>query len=337
MVDNFKDFGFKYVIQVVVLIFVDDFKVFEVKKDLLGQVEEQIIVIEECYCLGEIIEVECYIKVIDIWIEINECLVDVVKKNFDENVLLNLVWMMVNFGVWGNMFQVCQLVGMCGLMVNLQGEIIDFLICINFCEGLMVIEYVIFFYGVWKGLVDMVLCIVDFGYFICCLVDVVQDVIVCEDDCGMICYIVVDVEDGKFGSWFVGCLIVVQVVNVDGEVLVECDIEIDLLLFKFFEVVGVKVVSVCLLFICEVNCFVCCKCYGWVLVYNELVDLGEVVGIIVVQLIGEFGIQFIMWIFYIGGVFIVEIGVVCFKVVGIVEFGSKVCVCFYCIFYGVNV
>lgn len=80
--------------------------------------------------------------------------------------------MMVFFGVWGNIFQVCQLVGMCGLMVDLQGEIIDLLIKMNFWEGLIVIEYIIFFYGVWKGLVDIVLRIVDFGYLICCLVDV---------------------------------------------------------------------------------------------------------------------------------------------------------------------
>ena len=164
MADNLKDLGFKYATQAAVSISVDDLKVPEAKKDLLGQAEEQITETEERYRLGEITEVERHTKVIDTWTETNERLVDAVKKNFDENAPLNSVWMMANSGARGNMSQVRQLVGMRGLMANPQGEIIDLPIRTNFREGLTVTEYVISSYGARKGLVDTALRTADSGY-----------------------------------------------------------------------------------------------------------------------------------------------------------------------------
>ncbi|MGB0276944.1 MAG: DNA-directed RNA polymerase subunit beta'', partial [Synechococcus sp.] len=213
MADNLKDLGFKYATQAAVSISVDDLKVPEAKKDLLGQAEEQITATEERYRLGEITEVERHTKVIDTWTETNERLVDAVKKNFDENAPLNSVWMMANSGARGNMSQVRQLVGMRGLMANPQGEIIDLPIRTNFREGLTVTEYVISSYGARKGLVDTALRTADSGYLTRRLVDVAQDVIVREDDCGTTRHIVVDAEDGKFGSRLVGRLTAAQVVN----------------------------------------------------------------------------------------------------------------------------
>ena len=227
MADQLKDLGFKYATQAAVSISVNDLKVPAAKKELLAQAEELITETEESYRLGVITEVERHTKVIDTWTETNERLVDAVKKNFNENDPLNSVWMMANSGARGNMSQVRQLVGMRGLMANPQGEIIDLPIRTNFREGLTVTEYVISSYGARKGLVDTALRTADSGYLTRRLVDVAQDVIVREDDCGTMRSIVVKAEDGRFGNRLVGRLTADQVLGADGEVIVERNTEID--------------------------------------------------------------------------------------------------------------
>ncbi|MGB0874105.1 MAG: DNA-directed RNA polymerase subunit beta', partial [Synechococcus sp.] len=183
---------------------------------------------------------------------------------------------------------------------------------------------------------DTALRTADSGYLTRRLVDVAQDVIVREDDCGTTRHIVVDAEDGKFGSRLVGRLTAAQVVNADGEVLAERDTEIDPPLSKSFEAAGVKAVSVRSPLTCEANRSVCRKCYGWALAHNELVDLGEAVGIIAAQSIGEPGTQLTMRTFHTGGVSTAETGVVRSKVAGTVEFGSKARVRPYRTPHGVN-
>jgi DNA-directed RNA polymerase subunit beta' len=186
MADDLKDLGFRFATQAAVSISVDDLKVPDDKPQLLEDAEKQITQTEERYRLGEITEVERHTKVIDTWTETNERLVNSVKRNFDDNFPLNSVWMMANSGARGNMSQVRQLVGMRGLMANPQGEIIDLPIRTNFREGLTVTEYVISSYGARKGLVDTALRTADSGYLTRRLVDVAQDVIVREDDCGTV-------------------------------------------------------------------------------------------------------------------------------------------------------
>ena len=323
MADQLKDLGFKYATQAAVSISVDDLKVPEAKQDLLGEAEELITATEESYRLGVITEVERHTKVIDTWTETNERLVDAVKKNFNQNDPLNSVWMMANSGARGNMSQVRQLVGMRGLMANPQGEIIDLPIRTNFREGLTVTEYVISSYGARKGLVDTALRTADSGYLTRRLVDVAQDVIVREDDCGTTRLIVVKAENGKFGNRLVGRLTADQVVSAEGEVLAERNTEIDPPLSQRIEKAGVQAVSVRSPLTCEANRSVCRKCYGWALAHNELVDLGEAVGIIAAQSIGEPGTQLTMRTFHTGGVSTAESGVVRSKVAGTVEFGSK--------------
>ncbi|WP_320673946.1 DNA-directed RNA polymerase subunit beta' [Prochlorococcus sp. MIT 1341] len=323
MADNLKDLGFRYATQAAVSISVDDLKVPEAKQDLLGQAEHQITATEECYRLGEITEVERHTKVIDTWTETNERLVDAVKKNFNQNDPLNSVWMMANSGARGNMSQVRQLVGMRGLMANPQGEIIDLPIRTNFREGLTVTEYVISSYGARKGLVDTALRTADSGYLTRRLVDVAQDVIVREEDCGTTRSILVKAEDGRFGNRLVGRLTAEKVVDKDGQTVAERDREIDPELSKSFEKAGLESVSVRSPLTCEAMRSVCRKCYGWALAHNELVDLGEAVGIIAAQSIGEPGTQLTMRTFHTGGVSTAETGVVRSKVAGKVEFGSK--------------
>ncbi|WP_413389170.1 DNA-directed RNA polymerase subunit beta' [Prochlorococcus marinus] len=323
MADNLKDLGFRYATQAAVSISVDDLKVPEAKQDLLGQAEELITATEECYRLGEITEVERHTKVIDTWTETNERLVDAVKKNFNQNDPLNSVWMMANSGARGNMSQVRQLVGMRGLMANPQGEIIDLPIRTNFREGLTVTEYVISSYGARKGLVDTALRTADSGYLTRRLVDVAQDVIVREEDCGTTRSISISAEDGKFGNRLVGRLTSEQVVNSDQEILAERDIAIDPQLSKKFEQSHIEGVRVRSPLTCEATRSVCRKCYGWALAHNQLVDLGEAVGIVAAQSIGEPGTQLTMRTFHTGGVSTAETGVVRSIISGKVEFGSK--------------
>ena len=140
--------------------------------------------------------------------------------------------------------------------------------------------------------------------------DVAQDVIVREDDCGTTRHIVVEAEDGRFGNRLVGRLTASQVVSADGEVLAERDTEIDPPLSKRIEKAGVTAVSVRSPLTCEANRSVCRKCYGWALAHNELVDLGEAVGIIAAQSIGEPGTQLTMRTFHTGGVSTAETGAV---------------------------
>ena len=182
--DELKDLGFHYATQAAVSISVDDLRIPEDKKVLLNEAEEEITRTEERYRLGEITEVERHTKVIDTWTETNERLVKAVKRTFTEHDPLNSVWMMANSGARGNMSQVRQLVGMRGLMANPQGEIIDLPIRTNFREGLTVTEYVISSYGARKGLVDTALRTADSGYLTRRLVDVAQDMIVRDEDCG---------------------------------------------------------------------------------------------------------------------------------------------------------
>jgi len=323
MADNLKDLGFKYATQAAVSISVDDLKVPEAKQDLIGQAEEQISATEECYRLGEITEVERHTKVIDTWTETNERLVDAVKNNFNQNDPLNSVWMMANSGARGNMSQVRQLVGMRGLMANPQGEIIDLPIRTNFREGLTVTEYVISSYGARKGLVDTALRTADSGYLTRRLVDVAQDVIVREEDCGTERSIVIEAEDGKFGARLLGRLTAEDIFDAEENLVVPQNTAIDPALSGEIEKASINKVKIRSPLTCEANRSVCRRCYGWALAHNHLVDLGEAVGIIAAQSIGEPGTQLTMRTFHTGGVSTAESGVVRSKISGQVEFSSK--------------
>jgi DNA-directed RNA polymerase subunit beta' len=324
MADELKDLGFRYATQAAVSISVDDLRIPGDKAALLEEAEQQITETEERYRLGEITEVERHTKVIDTWTETNERLVAAVRRNFNENDPLNSVWMMANSGARGNMSQVRQLVGMRGLMANPQGEIIDLPIRTNFREGLTVTEYVISSYGARKGLVDTALRTADSGYLTRRLVDVAQDVIVREDDCGTTRGIPIDADDkGNYASKLIGRLAAEPVVDDNGDVIVDRDGEIDAPLSRRIEAAGVRTVVVRSPLTCEASRSVCRKCYGWALAHNELVDLGEAVGIIAAQSIGEPGTQLTMRTFHTGGVSTAETGVVRSLVDGIVEFGPK--------------
>lgn len=311
MADDLKDMGFRFATKAGVSISVDDLTVPPAKRKMLDSAEQEIRLTEQRYAKGEITEVERFQKVIDTWNSTSEALKDEVIRNFRETDPLNSVYMMAFSGARGNMSQVRQLVGMRGLMANPQGEIIDLPIKTNFREGLTVTEYVISSYGARKGLVDTALRTADSGYLTRRLVDVSQDVIVREVDCGTLASITVSpMKDGDrilipLSDRLFGRVLAEDVV-VDGEVIAKrndfMDAELSLQIEKAVEQVKVRSPLTC-----EAVRSCCQQCYGWSLAHGHLVDMGEAVGIIAAQSIGEPGTQLTMRTFHTGGVFTGEV------------------------------
>jgi DNA-directed RNA polymerase subunit beta' len=314
MADQLKELGFRYATRAGVSISVDDLVVPPVKRQMLDAAEAEIRATESRYTRGEITEVERFQKVIDTWNSTSEALKDEVVRNFKATDPLNSVYMMAFSGARGNLSQVRQLVGMRGLMANPQGEIIDLPIKTNFREGLTVTEYIISSYGARKGLVDTALRTADSGYLTRRLVDVSQDVIVREIDCGTTRGVTVramtdgdrtliPLEDRLFGR-----VLGREVVHPKtGEVLAERNKDIDDDLAKLIGKSGVEEVMVRSPLTCEASRSVCQHCYGWSLAHGHMVDLGEAVGIIAAQSIGEPGTQLTMRTFHTGGVFTGEV------------------------------
>ncbi|WP_338430983.1 DNA-directed RNA polymerase subunit beta' [Synechococcus elongatus] len=308
--DDLKALGFRYATRAGVSISIDDLKVPGSKAELLESAEQRIQETEDRYTRGEITEVERFQKVIDTWAITNDELTERVVKNFRESDPLNSVYMMAFSGARGNISQVRQLVGMRGLMANPQGEIIDLPIKTNFREGLTVTEYIISSYGARKGLVDTALRTADSGYLTRRLVDVSQDVIIHEEDCGTSRGLLVEaMTDGDrilipIAQRLLGRVTADSVVDpTTGEVLAEAGQDIDEGLANRIEKAGIKKVKVRSPLTCEAARSVCRKCYGWSLAHAQMVDMGEAVGIIAAQSIGEPGTQLTMRTFHTGGVF----------------------------------
>jgi len=306
LANTLKNLGFKYATKAGTTISIEDLVVPQVKKELLRKAEEELERSYNRYLKGDITEVERYTKVIDTWSETTEKLTEAVVENFDK---LNPVYMMAFSGARGNLSQVSQLVGMRGLMADAQGQIIDLPIKSNFKEGLSVTEYIISSYGARKGLVDTALKTADSGYLTRRLVDVAQDVIIRDKDCkteqGIWLTpisdrerVIVSLEDRLLGR-----AIVSDIIDKDGKVLIPGNTIIsrdELSRIKESEITKVLVRSP---LTCDLEYGICQKCYGWALTSNKLVDVGEAIGIIAAQSIGEPGTQLTMRTFHTGGVF----------------------------------
>ena len=308
--DQLKELGFRFATRAGVSISVDDLVVPPVKREMLDAAEAEIRATESRYTRGEITEVERFQKVIDTWNNTSEALKDEVVRNFKVTDPLNSVYMMAFSGARGNLSQVRQLVGMRGLMANPQGEIIDLPIKTNFREGLTVTEYIISSYGARKGLVDTALRTADSGYLTRRLVDVAQDVIVRDIDCGTSRYIVVRaMTDGDrilipLADRLLGRVLAKEVLHPEtGEMIADRNQDISDELAREIGRAGVQEVSVRSPLTCEAPRSVCQHCYGWSLAHGHMVDLGEAVGIIAAQSIGEPGTQLTMRTFHTGGVF----------------------------------
>ncbi|XZN95408.1 MAG: DNA-directed RNA polymerase subunit beta'' [Microcoleus sp.] len=320
MADKLKDLGFRFATRAGVSISVDDLQVPPSKRSLLDAAEEEIRITEQRYTRGEITEVERFQKVIDTWNSTSEDLKDAVVKNFRATDPLNSVYMMAFSGARGNISQVRQLVGMRGLMADPQGEIIDLPIKTNFREGLTVTEYIISSYGARKGLVDTALRTADSGYLTRRLVDVSQDVIVREVDCGTMrgirvrpmmdgATVLIPLRERLLGRVFAADVIhpiTGKVVAFENELAVRNQPITEELALEIGKS-GVAEVFLRSPLTCEATRSVCQHCYGWSLAHSKMVDMGEAIGIIAAQSIGEPGTQLTMRTFHTGGVFTGEV------------------------------
>ena len=305
LADTLKNLGYKYATKSGVTISIADLTVPESKKELLKEAEAEIEKSTNRYLKGEITEVERYTKVIDTWSETTAKLTEQVVENFDK---LNPVYMMAFSGARGNLSQVSQLVGMRGLMADAQGQIVDMPITSNFKEGLSVTEYIISSYGARKGLVDTALKTADSGYLTRRLVDVAQDVIIRAEDCGTDKYInMKPICDGDtvivpLIDRLLGRTVAQDIFDTDGKtLLVPKNKTMDRSDIKKISHLNLSELKVRSGLTCGLEYGVCQKCYGWALTTQKLVDVGEAIGIIAAQSIGEPGTQLTMRTFHTGG------------------------------------
>ena len=304
LANSLKNLGYRYATKSGTTISIADLQVPAIKKELLQEAESEIEKSTNRYLKGEITEVERYTKVIDTWSETTAKLTSQVVENFDK---LNPVYMMAFSGARGNLSQVSQLVGMRGLMADAQGQIIDLPIKSNFKEGLSVTEYIISSYGARKGLVDTALKTADSGYLTRRLVDVAQDVIIRADDCHTTKSInMKPITDGDnvivpLIDRLLGRTIAEDIKDTDGTVLVSAGTTMNRDDIKKVSHLKLQELKVRSGLTCGLEYGICQKCYGWAMTTQKLVDIGEAIGIIAAQSIGEPGTQLTMRTFHTGG------------------------------------
>jgi DNA-directed RNA polymerase subunit beta' len=303
ILDSVKRLGFHYATRAGVTVGVYDAIVPEAKGEIIAKAEGEVDRIEQQYDRGLITKEERHRQIVEVWTRATDDVGDAMAASFDK---FNPIFMMANSGARGNIKQVRQLAGMRGLMANPKGEILDRPIKANFREGLSVLEYFISTHGARKGLADTALRTADSGYLTRRLVDVAQDVIVRESDCGTdeaMEFLVTD-DKGQPDHDLVGrCLLEPAVHPKTGEVLIDKDgyIRTDKDL-KLLADAGVTTIMARTVMTCRAHHGICQKCYGYDLAAGRTVDIGTAVGIIAAQSIGEPGTQLTMRTFHTGGV-----------------------------------
>nr|YP_009185315.1 beta'' subunit of RNA polymerase [Phacotus lenticularis]ALO63613.1 beta'' subunit of RNA polymerase [Phacotus lenticularis] len=307
LVEQLKNIGFEYATKAGISLGIEDLKIPPKKGMLIHEAEQITSETVQQYTRGDITGVERFQRLIDTWHRTSEQLKQEVIDNFEATDILNPVYMMAFSGARGNISQVRQLVGMRGLMANPQGQIIDFPIRSNFREGLTLTEYIISSYGARKGIVDTALRTANAGYLTRRLVDVAQHVIISNFDCGTRRGIFLsDMKEGNKTILSLQTRLVGRVcardITVNGEKIAKRNSEISIdLAYNISKVT--KKVFVRSALTCETKKLVCQLCYGWSLAQGNLVAIGEAIGVIAAQSIGEPGTQLTMRTFHTGGVF----------------------------------
>jgi len=326
--DEIKRLGFKYATIAGISISIDDLKVPSQKKNIVNKATKQVESLDRQLKSGSISSKEHFIRSIDIWGAVTEDVTNAMLKEFDK---LNSVYLMAFSGARGNLQQVRQLAGIRGLMADPSGNIIRIPIKANFKEGLNVTEYFISSYGARKGLVDTALRTADSGYLTRRLVDVAQDVMITEEDCGSEEGIIIaSVREGfeevlSLHVRLIGRIAVKNVADpISGKVIVKAGEEISEDDAKAITEAGIERVKVRSVLTCKTLKGLCQKCYGRDLSHGGIVNIGEAVGIIAAQSIGEPGTQLTMRTFHIGGVALHKAAKVPIKVkhTGKVEWGE---------------
>ncbi|HOR86140.1 MAG TPA: DNA-directed RNA polymerase subunit beta' [Bacillota bacterium] len=306
VLDEIKRLGFQYSTRGAVTISISDMDIPSAKNVLLSKADERVDKIEKMYRRGLISNEERYEQVIETWKVATEDITDALMNNLDR---LNPVYMMASSGARGSVNQIKQLCGMRGLMADTSGRIIEIPIKANFREGLDVLEFFTSTHGARKGLADTALRTADSGYLTRRLVDVSQDVIVREEDCGTDEGLIVsEIKDGNEVIEGLKDRLVGRYSNADilhpetGEVLVKKNELITERIADTIVKLGIKKVPIRSVLTCRSKYGVCTKCYGINLATGDLVNIGEAVGIIAAQSIGEPGTQLTMRTFHTGGV-----------------------------------
>ncbi len=320
LADRLKETGYRYSTIAGISICLDDMVIPEDKDALMAAAVEEVTEIQHQYTDGLITDGERYNKVIDIWAKCTEEIAQTMLSNLSVDEVLgpdgemiktpsfNSIHMMADSGARGSAQQIRQLAGMRGLMAKPSGEIIETPITANFREGLTVLQYFISTHGARKGLADTALKTANSGYLTRRLVDVAQDAIITEQDCGTLDGIQVAslTEGGEviepLGDRILGRTSLEDVLDpVTDEVLVEYNQEIDEALVQNIENAGIEKLKIRSVLTCQSRRGICATCYGRDLARGHLVNLGEAVGVIAAQSIGEPGTQLTMRTFHIGG------------------------------------
>ncbi len=309
MLDAIKATGYKNATFFGATLSMDDIIIPEEKAPMVEKANKEVDEIVSQYSKGIITGEERYNKVTDIWQRVNDKLSDIMMTQFkDDKDGFNTIYMMADSGARGSKKQISQLAAMRGLMAKPNGDIIELPIRSNFKEGLSVIEYFISTNGARKGLTDTALKTADAGYMTRRLVDVAQDVVINEQDCGTINGI--DYRAIKNGDEVVtplsariaGHFTIERVIHpVTGELICDVNEYITDELAKKIDDAGVESVKLRTVLTCEAEHGVCVKCYGKNLARNKLVEIGEAVGVIAAQSIGQPGTQLTMRTFHVGG------------------------------------
>ena len=306
--DNLKNSGFYWASRSGVTVAVSDIATPAEKPAIMERYEKQAAAIQDDFEIGTIDDEERRQELIKVWTEATDVVAEAMRENLSSHGGLNTIYRMVTSGARGNWMQVRQIAGIRGLVSNPKGEIMPRPIKSSYREGLSVLEYFIATHGARKGLADTALRTANSGYLTRRLVDVSQDVIVREHDCGTRRGLVLPLidEDGALHqdveTSIHGRTLAVDVKDEAGNVLAAAGSDVsDELIEKLFKA-GVKDVRVRSVLTCESAIGVCALCYGRSMASNVLVDIGEAVGIIAAQSIGEPGTQLTMRTFHTGGV-----------------------------------
>ena len=306
VIDYIKALGFKYSTVAGITFSMSDVKVPPAKKGYLAEADKEIETIRKQYARGLITNDERYNSVIKVWESATKKISQAMEDNFED---LNPIYMMVKSGARGNMNQLRQIAGIRGLMASTTGKAVEIPIKSSFAEGLDALEYFISAHGARKGLSDTALRTADSGYLTRRLVDVSQDIIVREHDCGTHeGLIVYDIKDGnqvieKMQERIVGRYVVNDVIDPNtNELIVDTNTMITESIAEKIVAAGIERLEVRSVLACRSKHGVCQKCYGMGLARRSLVSIGESVGIIAAQSIGEPGTQLTMRTIHSGGV-----------------------------------
>ena len=313
LADQLKYLGFQYATQAGISISIEDLKIPFIKNLMLEKANQDIISSEKLYLKGKITEVERFQKIIDTWSLTSESLKEQVIYYFKNYDPLNSVYIMAFSGARGNLSQVRQLVGMRGLMSDPSGEIMNLPIKKNFREGLTITDYLMSGYGARKGIVDTALKTANSGYLTRRLIDVSQDILIREKDCSTkhSFFLYLDFMQPKKNTLVYDNLLG-RILNkplydsLNNKLLASTNTEVTPNLIEIFKKYSIKEFYIRSPLTCNLYRAICQKCYGWDLASESLVDIGEAIGILAGQSIGEPGTQLTMRTFHTGGIFTSE-------------------------------